>query len=661
MKPIRQAVENHSKGTIVGSDLGPTSPMRSAQAPTLQPRAQKAQKTLLRLLCLLWLVPILSAATFNVLDFGAAGDGVTKDTRAFQKAIDTCAVAGGGNVVVPAGRYLIGSIQLGTRTILKLEKDSVLTGSPDLDDYPVIDVRWEGRTLPGHRALIYAANVDHIGIVGPGTIEGNRLTAASNRPPRGTVVLEPINCTNILWEGFTVKQPGNNWATHPTYCDDMVIRNLTIEGGRDGIDLDSCRRVRIEGCTIDTGDDCISLKSGRGMDGARLGRPTEDVTITDCRMTGRRFACIGIGSEISGGVRNIRIERCEFTAYTHAIYLKTRIGRGGVNENISAHDIDVRGGDFLRINLVKGGNTNTADDPVEGLPGYPIARRLAFTNIRLHDAKAIVVGAEVSAIRPVEGLTLTQITGTASAGITLANMQDVVLKDITVTGITGPLLGTVNVTGTGLDGAHPIPAPIDPPVSNAPGAPRASRTTLWNGTDLTGWMLFLSDPAADPKSAWSTANGVLRFDSKASGYLKTEKPYANYRLHVEWRWPADAATNSNSGVLLHVNGPDAVWPLCFEAQLKHGNAGQFVGMGLDIPDAPLLNNRKRSPRLAEPSEMPLGEWNSYDIAARNDTVELFVNGVRQNFANKLPVTSGAIALQLEGFPIEFRNVWLEPL
>lgn len=600
-------------------------------------------------------------ATYNVRDFGATGDGVTKDTRAFQSALDACAVAGGGDVLVPAGRYLIGSIQLGTRTILRLAKDSVLTGSPDLDDYPIIDVRWEGRTLPGHRALIYAANVDYIGIVGPGLIEGHPVTAASNRPPRGTVVLEPINCTNLLWEGFTVKQPGNNWATHPTYCDDLVIRNVTIEGGRDGIDLDSCRRVRIEGCTINTGDDCISLKSGRGLNGARLGRPTEDVLITNCRMTGRRFACIGIGSEISGGVRNIRIEHCSFTAYTHAIYLKTRIGRAGVNENISADDIDVRGGDFLRLNLVKGGNTNTADDPVEGLPGYPIARRLAFSNIRLHGAKAVVVGTEVSAFRPVEGLALTNITGTCRTGLTLANMKDVVLQDIHVTGFTGPLLGIVNVTGTGLEGAGPIPAPVDPPVSNAPGAAKIVRTTLWNGTDLAGWTLYLGDATVDAKGVWSATGGVLRLDTKASGYIKAEKSFSNYRLHVEWRWAKDAAPNANSGVLLHVHGPDAVWPLCFEAQLKNGNAGQVVGMGLDIPAAPLQNNRKRSPRLAEASEKPLGEWNTYDLHCRGDTIEVFVNGVRQNHVTKLPVSAGAIALQMEGFPIEFRNVWLEPL
>jgi hypothetical protein len=141
--------------------------------------------------------------------------------------------------------------------------------------------------------------------------------------------------------------------------------------------------------------------------------------------------------------------------------------------------------------------------------------------------------------------------------------------------------------------------------------------------------------------------------------LKTEKAFSNYHLHVEWRWPKDAAANSNSGVLVHLHGEDAVWPKCFECQLKTGNAGQVVGMGLDIPDAPMLANRKRAPRLADPSEKPLGEWNTYEIYCRGDTIEVFINGVRQNRVDKLPASTGVIALQMEGFPIDFRNVWLE--
>jgi hypothetical protein len=198
-------------------------------------------------------------------------------------------------------------------------------------------------------------------------------------------------------------------------------------------------------------------------------------------------------------------------------------------------------------------------------------------------------------------------------------------------------------------------------LSAASFASSPERVELWNGRDLAGWKLFINDPAIAPASAWSADGGVLRFDTKASGYLRTDKDFSNYHLHVEWRWAKDAPENANSGVLLHVHGPDAIWPLCFEAQLKSGNAGQVVGMGLDIPAAPLLNNRKRAPRLAEASERPRGEWNTYEIFSRGETIEVFVNGVRQNLVEKLPVAKGAIALQMEGFPVEFRNVWLDPL
>ncbi len=420
---------------------------------------------------LFWLVTLAPAATYNVRDFGAVGDGVAKDTRAFQKALDTCAVNGGGDVLVPSGRYLIGSIQLGDRTVLRLDKETVLLGSPDLADYPMCDVRWEGRWQAGRRGLIFASAVENTGIVGAGLIQGADWGTNTPDGIRNPVVIEPISCNNVRWEGFTVKQ-GGHWATHPTYCTNVTIRNLTITGKRDGIDVDSCKNVLIDGCIIETGDDCISLKSGRGMDGARLGRPCEDVVISNCTLTGERFACLGIGSETSGGVRNVRIEHSKLKANTHTIYIKTRIGRAGVDENISGDDLEVLGGDFLRINLVKGGNNSTADDPVEGLAGYPTGRNFRFSNIRLSGAKAVLVGTEVSAVRPLDGLTLTNVTGNCSAGLTLANMNNVVLKSIAVTGFSGPLLSAVNVTGTGLEGAQAIPAPIDPPAGNAPGMGR---------------------------------------------------------------------------------------------------------------------------------------------------------------------------------------------
>jgi polygalacturonase len=384
---------------------------------------------------------------FNVRDFGALGDGTNKDTVAFQKALDACAVSGGGEVLVPAGKYLIGSVQIGNHTILRLQKDSIITGSSDTNDYPMMDIRWEGRWQPGRRALIYSANVDHTGIIGPGRIEGNPAVAAPQNP-RGAVVLEPISCNDVHWEGFTVTQ-GGNWATHPTYCADVVIKNVNIICGRDGIDVDSCKNVRIEGCDIDTGDDSISLKSGRGLNGARIGKPTEDVLITQCTLRGRQFACVGIGSETSGGIRNVRIEHCKMTSRTFGVYVKTRIGRAGVIENISGDDLDVLAGGFLRINLISSGNSNTADDPVEGLAGYPLGRNFCFSNIRV--ACTILADiSQISAEKPLEGLVLKNITGTCTKGISLQYVNNAVLRGIKVTGYQGAFLTLTNVQGSGL-------------------------------------------------------------------------------------------------------------------------------------------------------------------------------------------------------------------
>jgi polygalacturonase len=395
-------------------------------------------------------------AQYNIRTFGAVGDGKTRDTAAVQKALDTCAVNGGGEVLVPAGDYLIGSIQIGTQTVIRLEKQAILRGTPDLDDYPVVDVRWEGRWELGRRALIYASNVDHIGIVGPGRIIGNPVVARGDNM-RGAIVLEPISCNDVRWEDFSVEYSGT-WANHPTYCRNVVIHNLTIRNSRDGIDVDSCNNVRIDNCDIDTGDDSISLKSGRGMDGARLAKPCENVLITNCSLGDRNFACVGIGSETSGGIRNVRVEHCRFThSGSWSVYIKTRIGRAGTIENIAVDDVDVentRSG-FLRVGMTGSGNASTPDDTVEGDVGIPQGRNFQFSNIRLHDIPALANVTETSPVKPIDGLSITNVTGTCRKGIAMANVNNAVLGNINVSGFSGALLATLNVNGTGLDGAVP--------------------------------------------------------------------------------------------------------------------------------------------------------------------------------------------------------------
>jgi polygalacturonase len=398
----------------------------------------------------------------DVRAFGAVGDGKTKDTAAFQQALDACAHAGGGEVLVPPGNYLIGSVQLGSRTVLRLSKDAIITGSPDKADYPMTRVRWEGRWEQGRRALIYSEGADDIAIIGPGRIDGNAKVAASQNP-RGSVVLEPINCDNVRWEDFTVTQ-GGNWATHPTCCKNVSIQNITISGKRDGIDVDSCSAVQIVGCNIDTGDDCISLKSGRGAAAVKANLPTADVYIAHCTLNDRKFACVGIGSETSGGIRDVRMEHCKMTAERDAVYIKSRIGRGGTIENISGSDLEVTAGIFLRINLTSAGNTNTTDDPLPGLAGYPVGRHFVFSDIRLNHASRIIDAVKIAAESPLDGLSVSKVSGTAEKGIQLDHVKNIELSEIHVTVDKGVPLAIHDTTGTGIQDA----APYRPRKSNQP-------------------------------------------------------------------------------------------------------------------------------------------------------------------------------------------------
>ena len=316
--------------------------------------------------------------------------------------------------------------------------------------------------------MIYAIDAQHIGISGPGRIEGNEALGGrpnTQNPLRHPSLIEPIGCTDVRLEGFST-QYRLMWSIHPSNCENVSIRNLTIRstgGNGDGIDIDSCKHVVIDSCDISSGDDCIAIKSGRGSEAYALGRTTEDVHIVNCTLRDSIFACIGIGSETSGGIRNVRIERCRFEqAQTFAIYIKTRPGRGAFIEDISADDLDVSGtvGGFLRVNALNSGLQDEA--PIPGEEGIPSLKNFRFSNVRLKNCPVL---ADVSAIhpaKPLEGLSLSKVTGDCTKGITMVNVRRAEIQNVQVTGLSGPLLSIYNVTGKGLDGATVLPAPRTP-------------------------------------------------------------------------------------------------------------------------------------------------------------------------------------------------------
>jgi len=395
----------------------------------------------------------MSTNSFNVRDFGAKGDGQTKDTAAIQKALDACVTNGGGTVIVPAGCYLIGSVVMGSNTTLQLAHAANLLGSPDLVDYPLVRGRWEGEFAEIHRALISAEKAGHISILGGGSIFGPSLNLSRLRNPRGPVLIELTECTNVMLEGFST-QYQQLWSIHPLFCQNFTARNLiirTINTNGDGIDVDSCRDVLIDHCSIDTGDDAISLKSGRGLEAMRLGRPTENVVIRDCTLISSLFGGLGIGTEMSGGIRNVRIENCFISGHQNGIFIKSRDGRGGFIENIIGENLIINNSPtFLALDLVKKGIQ--ASDPVTGqVEQWARVKNISFNHIQVYNVMELVAGKNVPADRPIDGFTLTGITGNCEKGITLANIVNVKLAGINVTGLEGPLLTTNKVQGTGLN------------------------------------------------------------------------------------------------------------------------------------------------------------------------------------------------------------------
>ena len=197
---------------------------------------------------------------------------------------------------------------------------------------------------------------------------------------------------------------------------------------------------------------------------------------------------------------------------------------------------------------------------------------------------------------------------------------------------------------------------------NKPIVPK-EKTILWNAKDFTGWKLYTREPGHDVTKTWSVRYGLVCCEGKLVGYMRTEDDYADYLFHVEWRWPGEKG--GNSGVLVHMSEPDAVWPKSLECQLHSGDAGDFwVIGGLETAEHAKANERvkgRRTIKLKDSSEKPVGQWNTYDIICRSDWIVVLTNGVLQNVATQCSASSGKICLQSEGTPIEFRNIYVEPL
>ena len=321
--------------------------------------------------------PVFPQRDFAITDYGAIAGGEKDCSAALRKAIETCSAAAGGRVVVPAGVFLTGAVHLRSNVNLHLVEGATLRFSTDPAAYlPVVYTRWEGIECMNYSPFIYAYEQENIAVTGAGTLDGQasdenwwawarkdpknqNLSPASpdakrlgELGDRAVPVAErllgaghflrpnffqPYRCRNVLIEGVHIRR-SPMWEVNPVLCTNVTVRNLDILShgpNNDGCNPESSRDVLIEGCTFDTGDDCIAIKSGRNDDGRRVGVAAENLIIRKCTMKDGHGGVV-IGSETAGGCRNVFIEDCNMDSpnLERALRFKSNARRGGVVENI---------------------------------------------------------------------------------------------------------------------------------------------------------------------------------------------------------------------------------------------------------------------------------------------------------------------------------------
>jgi polygalacturonase len=402
--------------------------------------------------------PVFPEQRFDISVFGAKGDGITLNTAAINTAIDRCAEAGGGRVVVPPGRFLTGAIHLKSNVDLHISEGATLLFSPDPAHYPLVFTRWEGVEVMNHSPLIYAFKQTNIAISGKGIIDGQgsidnwwswssgakfgwRDGMPDQRPARNALfrmaeegvpveqrvfgqgqylrppLIQTYACENVLIEDVWLRN-SPFWNIHPVLCRNVMVRDVDISGhgpNNDGCDPESVDHMLIERCTFNTGDDCIAIKSGRNADGRRLHVPSQNIVIRDCVMKDGHGGVV-TGSEISGGVRWVFAENCRMDSpdLWYAIRFKNNALRGGVLEHFYFRDIEV--GQVSKAVMTCDFNYE------EGAKGAftPVLRHVTIERLRASKALRVL----------------------DSQGLRDAPVSDITLRDCTFEGVTETSVST---------------------------------------------------------------------------------------------------------------------------------------------------------------------------------------------------------------------------
>ena len=438
--------------------------------------------------------PVFKKDTVNVLTFGAKPDGVTLNTKAINDAITNCSKKGGGVVLIPAGLWQTGPIELKSNVNLHIAESAMVFFTADKSQYPLIAGVYEGKTAARNQSPISGTNLENIAITGKGIMDGNgdvwravhksQLTESEWKEKLATggvlkddgktwypseqfktasttnrsMLVKPgqslndfadmkdflrpnlvvlTNCKRVLLEGITFQNSGA-WCLHPLMCQDITMRNLRVKNpdyahNGDGMDIESCANFLIEGCVLDVGDDAICIKSGKDEEGRKRGMPTENGVIRN-NIIYKGHGGFVVGSEMSGGARNIFVQNCNFIGTDKGLRFKSVRGRGGVVENIFAKDLFMK--DIVQEAIffdlyyfVKFATDGERDMRPVVNEGTPVFRNMHFENIVCNGAeKAIFVRGLPE--MPVENIRIENMVVKAENGIELTDAKGITLNNI---------------------------------------------------------------------------------------------------------------------------------------------------------------------------------------------------------------------------------------
>ncbi len=459
--------------------------------------------------------PQFPETTVNIKDFGGIPDGIYLNTSAFEKALTTLAEKGGGTLIVPSGIWFTGPIVLRSHINLHLEKGALILFSPDFDHYPLVKTVLKGLDIRKCQSPISGRGLENIAITGEGSINGSgeawrplkkyKVTQQhwdkvvksggflkdpgywvpseksllgekmnANVPRKDMteadwlavkdylrpVMVSLIECKNVLLEGVLFENsPG--WNIHPLMCENVIIDSISVRNpgysqNGDGLDLESCLNSIVINSSFDVGDDAICIKSGKDEDGRRRGRPTENVIIDNCKVFQGHGGFV-VGSEMSGGVRNISVSNCQFMGTDVGLRFKSCRGRGGVVENIYIRDINMfnivtesflfdlyYGGKSASESLEDGDETPVSEKIPVVDEKTPCFRNIYVKNLTSRNARRAMFFNGLPEMK-ISNINVENVTIMATLGAELVESKDITFKNVKIIPLQGPALILRNV------------------------------------------------------------------------------------------------------------------------------------------------------------------------------------------------------------------------